>query len=317
MTQNSTQDRPLLGISLMLGFCFLIPLGDAIAKLLSASVPVGQIVLVRFAAQALILIPVSVYLKQSLRIPNALIPMVLLRTLLQMAGITAMFNALRYLPLADAVAIAFVMPFIMLLLGKYFLGETVGLHRLAACIIGFIGTLLVIQPSFAVVGLNALWPLAVAFIFAFFILVTRKIAKQTSPIPLQAISGLIATALMLPLFVLGHTAEISSLDTTLPGQDSWWLLAAAGVLGTIAHLMMTWSLRYAPASMLASMQYLEIPIATLVGWLIFNELPNTLASLGIGLTVAAGLYAILRERRAARETAQLATNASSTSKAPA
>lgn len=300
MTQNSALDRPLLGISLMLGFCILIPLGDAIAKLLAESVPVGQIVFVRFASQALILLPVSLLLRQSLRISRHLLPPVLLRTVLQMAGITAMFNALRYLPLADAVAIAFVMPFIMLLLGKYVLGEEVGFRRLAACVVGFIGTLLVIQPSFAVVGLNALWPLAVAVIFALFMLVTRKIAKETSPIPLQAMSGIIASVLMLPLFWLGHSWEIAVLSPSLPLQDSWTLLAMAGGLGTLAHLLMTWSLRYAPASTLASMQYLEIPIATIVGWLVFNELPNTLASLGIGLTVAAGLYAILREHSVAK-----------------
>jgi len=305
MTQNTTLDRPLLGIALMLGFCILIPLGDAIAKLLAERVPVGQIVFIRFAAQALILVPVSLALGQSLRLPRRLLPPVLLRTLLQMAGITAMFNALRYLPLADAVAIAFVMPFIMLLLGKYVLGEEVGFRRLAACVVGFTGTLLVIQPSFAVVGLNALWPLAVAVIFAVFMLVTRKIAKDTSPIPLQAISGLIASVLMLPLFWIGSIGEITFLSPALPAQDSWTLLAMAGALGTVAHLLMTWSLRYAPASTLASMQYLEIPIATLVGWVIFNELPNTLASLGIGLTVAAGLYAILREHRAAKEAPQI------------
>lgn len=305
MTQNTTLDRPLLGIALMLGFCILIPLGDAIAKLLAERVPVGQIVFIRFAAQALILVPVSLALGQSLKLPRRLLPPVLLRTLLQMAGITAMFNALRYLPLADAVAIAFVMPFIMLLLGKYVLGEEVGFRRLAACVVGFTGTLLVIQPSFAVVGLNALWPLAVAVIFAVFMLVTRKIAKDTSPIPLQAISGLIASVLMLPLFWIGSIGEITFLSPALPAQDSWTLLAMAGALGTVAHLLMTWSLRYAPASTLASMQYLEIPIATLVGWVIFNELPNTLASLGIGLTVAAGLYAILREHRAAKEAPQI------------
>ena len=307
MTQNTSQDRPLLGIILMLGFCLLIPLGDAIAKLLAERVPVGQIVFVRFAAQALILVPVSWALGQSVYIPRHLVPQVLLRTLLQMAGITAMFNALRYLPLADAVAIAFVMPFIMLLLGKYVLGEEVGMRRLAACVVGFLGTLLVIQPSFAVVGLNALWPLAVAVIFALFMLVTRRIAKETSPIPLQAISGLIASVLMLPLLLLGQGWNIDGLSTAMPAKDSWTLLAMAGGLGTIAHLLMTWSLRYAPASTLASMQYLEIPIATLVGWMIFNELPNTLASLGIGLTVAAGLYAILREHTAAKEAA-LATS---------
>ena len=316
MTQNSALDRPLLGIALMLGFCILIPLGDAIAKLLADRVPVGQIVFIRFAAQAVILVPVSLALGQSLRIPQGLMPAILLRTLLQMGGITAMFNALRYLPLADAVAIAFVMPFIMLLLGKYVLGEEVGLRRLAACVVGFIGTLLVIQPSFAVVGLNALWPLAVAVIFALFMLVTRKIAKDTSPIPLQAVSGLIASVLMLPLFWLGHSWDIASLSPALPTQDAWTLLALAGGLGTLAHLLMTWSLRYAPASTLASMQYLEIPIATLVGWLVFHELPNTLASLGIGLTVAAGLYAILREHRAAKEAA-LTSSPAAAPKAPA
>jgi drug/metabolite transporter (DMT)-like permease len=309
MTQNTAQDRPLLGIGLMLGFCFLIPLGDAIAKLLAERVPVGQIVFVRFAAQALILVPVSWALGLSLRIPRHLLPQVLLRTLLQMAGITAMFNALRYLPLADAVAIAFVMPFIMLLLGKYVLGEEVGIRRLAACVVGFLGTLLVIQPSFAVVGVNALWPLAVAVIFALFMLVTRRIAKETSAIPLQAVSGLIASLLMVPLLILGEGLNIGGLSTAVPASDSWVLLAMAGGLGTIAHLLMTWSLRYAPASTLASMQYLEIPIATLVGWMIFNELPNTLASLGIGLTVAAGLYAILREHTAAKEAALAASGA--------
>jgi len=76
---------------------------------------------------------------------------------------------------------------------------------------------------------------------------------------------------------------------------------AIGVLGTTAHLLITWSLRYAPASTLASMQYLEIPVATLFGWMIFDQLPNTLASIGIAVTVSAGLYVILRERIAARQ----------------
>ena len=63
---------------------------------------------------------------------------------------------------------------------------------------------------------------------------------------------------------------------------------------------MTWSLRYAPSATLAPMQYLEIPVATLFGWAIFRDLPDGLAALGIGITVAAGLYVILRERATAR-----------------
>ena len=77
------------------------------------------------------------------------------------------------------------------------------------------------------------------------------------------------------------------------------MLTATGVLGTFAHLLMTWGLRFAPTATLASMQYLEIPVAVLLGWMIFGDLPNALAALGIGLTISAGLYAVLRERRAA------------------
>lgn len=224
----SDRDRPLLGIALMLGFCAVIPLGDAVAKLLSTRIPVGQIVFVRFAAQAVLLAPVALAMGISLRLPRRILPLVVLRTLLQMGGITAMFMALRFLPLADAVAIAFVMPFIMLLLGKYVLNEEVGLRRLLACIVGFIGTLLVIQPSFAEVGANALWPLAVAVIFALFMLVTRKIARDTDPIAIQAVSGAIASVLMLGLFTLGYGLSISELAVTLPAAPEARLLALAG-----------------------------------------------------------------------------------------
>ncbi|MFP3382441.1 DMT family transporter [Tritonibacter sp. SIMBA_163] len=310
---RSETDRPLLGIALMLGFCALIPLGDAVAKILSTRIPVGQIVLARFAAQGLILAPVALMLGISLRLPSRVMPKVILRTLLQMAGITAMFMALRYLPLADAVAIAFVMPFIMLLLGKYVLKEEVGLRRLLACVVGFAGTMLVIQPSFAEVGLNALWPLAVAVIFSVFMMVTRTLARDTDPIAIQAVSGGIACLLMAGFFALGYGFSIEELNTTLPATPELELLALAGVLGTMAHLLMTWSLRYAPTSTLASMQYLEIPVAVFVGWLVFSELPNSIAACGIALTVAAGLYAVLRERqvnRAAREVNPAATTES-------
>ncbi len=295
-----TQDRPLLGIALMLGFCVTIPVCDAIAKLLGDHIPVGQIVFARFAFQAALLLPLALLLGNTLRLPRHVLPYLLLRTLLQMGGVAAMFTAFRYLPLADAVAIAFVMPFIMLLLGKFVLGEEVGLRRLGACVVGFTGTLLVIQPSFAAVGLHALWPVLVALIFALFMLVTRKIAKHTEPVSLQAVSGLLATVLMLPLLWYGDVTSLAGLTLDMPPAHTWNLLIATGVMGTLAHLLMTWSLRYAPTSTLASMQYLEIPVAVFVGWWIFGDLPNALASLGILLTVAAGLYAVMREHKAAR-----------------
>ncbi len=284
----------------MMGFCILAPVGDAVAKLLGASVPLGQVVLIRFAVQALILIPFVWASGRAWRMRGRVLWLTLLRTILHIAGIAAMFTALKYLPLADAVAIAFVMPFIMLLLGKFILKEEVGSRRLGASIVGFLGTLLIVQPSFVNVGWPALLPIMVAVVFSFFMLVTRQIAKQTDPISLQAVSGVMAVMIILPLLALGSATDIAPLQIIRPYAVDWTLLLGIGILGTIAHLLMTWSLRFAPSATLAPMQYLEIPFATLLGLLIFSDLPNPLAGLGILITVGAGLYVIMRERATAR-----------------
>lgn len=298
------QDRPLLGVLLMLGFCIVAPMGDAVAKLLGASVPLGQLVLIRFTVQALVLIPLVWVTGRLWRMRGRVLGLTFLRTLLHILGIGMMFTALRFLPLADAVAIAFIMPFLMLLLGKYFLGEEVGTRRVLACLVGFIGTLFVVQPSFAEVGWPALLPMGVAVNFAIFMLVTRQIAKDTDPIGLQAVSGVMAVAVMAPVLLIFSGSSITALQMITPNALEWQLLGAIGLLGTLAHLLMTWSLRYAPSATLAPMQYLEIPIATLIGFLIFKDLPNTMASIGIVITIGAGLYIILRERATARALAK-------------
>ncbi len=299
------QDRPLLGITLMLAFCILAPLGDAVAKILSTAVPIGQTLLVRFAVQALVLIPIIIVTRRPWRMRRSILALVALRTGLHIIGIGAMFLALRYLPLADAVAIAFVMPFLMLLLGKFVLNEEVGLRRILACAVGFAGTLLVIQPSFAEVGAPALLPLVVAVVFALFMLVTRRIAKETDPISLQAVSGVMAVAVIAPLLALGADADWPEMHLITPDPKTISLLLLIGLMGTAAHLLMTWSLRYAPSTTLAPMQYLEIPFATLIGWVIFSDLPDGLAALGIVIIMAAGLYIVIRERAMSRVAPQV------------
>lgn len=294
-----TNDRPFLGVMLMLAFCVLAPLGDSFAKLLGGVVALSVLVLVRFAVQAIILVPLVLIGGQGFGLPKQIIGWTLLRTALHILGIGLMFSALQFLPLADALAIAFVMPFIMLLLGHFVMDEHVGLHRMVACAIGFLGTLLVIQPNFVEVGYPALLPLGVAVVFALFMMVTRKVARALDPIKLQAISGLQATAMLTPAIVI--MPGLRGDGGFAMDAQTWWLLAALGVIGTLAHLFMTWSLRFAPASTLAPMQYLEIPFGTAIGWLIFADLPNGMAAVGICITITAGLYVILRERRLARQ----------------
>ncbi|MBS1303915.1 DMT family transporter [Loktanella sp. SALINAS62] len=281
----------------MLGFCVLAPLGDGLAKLLGGAVALGLLVFARFAIQAVVLVPLVMARGGSLRAPQELRHLVWARSILHIAGMGLMFGALRFLPLADALAIAFVMPFILLLLGRFVMNEQVGPQRLIACAVGFAGTLLVIQPNFAEVGAPALLPLGVAVTFALFMLVTRHLSGEIDPVRLQAIGGLQASVVVLPLLIV-IPGPMTTL--TVPDGPTLLLVLLMGLVGTFAHLLITWSLRCAPASTLAPMQYLEIPFGTAIGWAMFGDLPNGLAAAGIVVTVAAGLYVIVRERNLSR-----------------
>ncbi len=284
----------------MLGFCVMAPLGDALAKLLGGQIDVAQLVAIRMAVQVLVLLPIVVIGAIPLVMTAHRFRLVVIRAVLHVVGIGMMFLSLRYLPLADAIAIAFVMPFIMLLLGRFILDEEVGHRRLIACTVGFAGTLMVVQPSFAEVGWPALLPLGVAVDFAFFMLITRQLAKHVDAVALQLVSGAIAWVLFVPLLLLLAPLGAPGFRVTLPPPNVWWLVLAMGLLGTGAHLLMTSALKFAPSATLAPMQYLEIPVAALVGWMIFRDFPNGLALAGIGVTIAAGLYIIYREQLVSR-----------------
>jgi drug/metabolite transporter (DMT)-like permease len=128
--------------------------------------------------------------------------------------------------------------------------------------------------------------------------VTRQIARDADPLVLQAASGLVATGFLAPVVLIGAFFGWADVAPVSVDGREVLLLALLGALGTSAHLVMTWSLRFAPSATLAPIQYLEIPFATLIGFLVFGDLPNELAAAGILVTIAAGLYVLHRERRA-------------------
>ena len=299
-------DRPLIGLLFVFAFCLLAPLGDALVKVVGMGAPLMVMLLSRFVFQAVSLAPVVLLSGREFPTDRRIFGLICLRSLFHILGIGMMFTALRLLPLADAIAIVFVFPFILLFLGRFVLGEEVGRDRIIACVLGFGGCLLVIKPSFAEVGIVARLPVAVAFAFSTFMLITRSIAKECDPISLQATSGGISTAMLLFVWLLvwlgagqgaGHAAPYD-LTIMLPASERIaWLLLAIGALGTAGHLCMTIALRFAPSATLAPLQYVEIPIATFLGWLFFEELPDGLAALGIMITIGAGVFVVMSERQ--------------------
>ena len=209
--------------------------------------------------------------------------------------------AIRVMPLADALAIVFVAPFIVLLVGKFYLNEDVGPRRVGAAIVGFVGVLFVVQPSFAEFGTVALFPLGTAVAFASYILVTRGLSRKIHPVTMQFYTGLIASLICIPVMILSNGSESELLDPVWPVGITWLWLFGVGFFATLSHMMMTYALSLAPSVTLAPLQYLELPVATLFGYLVFRDFPNALSQIGIAIIISAGLYMIHRERITARK----------------
>ena len=141
-------DRVVLGIAMMLGFCACAPLLDVAAKLAADEIPVAQITTARFAVQSVIMFPVALLLGFSLQVPRALIVPLIARAVFLIASTYCFVAAIAVMPIADALAIVFVEPFILLLLGRVFFSKPVGSHRLTASFVGSCGVILVIRLNF-------------------------------------------------------------------------------------------------------------------------------------------------------------------------
>ncbi len=298
-----TLDRPLFGIALMIGFCVTAPLIDVFSKLATATVPVAMITAARFLVQGAVMLPAALLLGHGLRPPRGVMPLLALRALCVTASTFSFVSAVQVMPIADALAIAFVEPFIIMLWGRFVMGEPVGTRRLVASIVGFAGVLLVIQPSFERFGPVALWPLGTAFSFAFYILVTRRLSARMHPVPMQMHTSWLAVLICIPAIAL---IDAPAFAMVTPQGSAWVWLLGVGLASAASHMLMTFALRAAPSTLLAPLHYLELVSAVTLGYLIWGDFPNPVAWAGIGIVIGSGLYIIHRERIAARHRASAA-----------
>lgn len=303
MTRTSpspTTDRPLLGALLMLAFCLLAPLLDVAAKLAADTIPVGQITLARFVFQSALMVPVALIMGLSWRIGRGMGGLIMLRAALLVLSTYCFVAGIAVMPIADALAIVFIEPFILLLIGKLLFGDEVGPRRIAASVIGFGGAMLVIQPAFANFGLVVLYPLGTAFLFAAYMLVTRAMSTGIHPVTMQLHTSLAGVLLCAPVIWWAEGTGIADLDPVMPQGIVWLWLFGVGFWAGISHMCMTYALKFATASTVAPLHYLEIPMAVLLGYLIFDDFPNPLTWVGMTIIVGSGLYVIWREQSVAR-----------------
>ncbi len=309
------QDRTLPGVALMIAFCVIAPLIDVSAKLAAQEVSVGGVTLARYIVQTALMAPIVWVMGLSWRMTTPALRLTTARAVVSIGATYSFVAAVKVMPVADALAIVFVEPFIILLIGKLVMGEQVGPRRLGASVVGFVGSLFVIQPSFSVFGAVAFFPLGTAFFFALYMLITRALSRQMHPVTMQLHTAWIAAVICLPMLILGDLAGESSLTLQAPVGIMWLWVFCVGLAATISHMAMTYALKFAPSSTLAPLHYLEMVTATLFGYLVFGDFPNMLTWIGISIIVASGLYIIHRERLVARQAR--ATRAAGKSAEPA
>ncbi|RUS63300.1 EamA/RhaT family transporter [Pseudorhodobacter sp. E13] len=286
----------------MLMFCALAPLLDVSAKLATATLPIGQIVTARFVVQAALMLPVALFMRLRWRVDTRMALLITARAVLLMLSTYCFVAALAVMPIADALAIVFVEPFIILILGWLLFGDEVGPRRIIASAIGFCGALLVIQPALTTFGWVALFPLGTAFTFAAYMLITRFMARALHPVTMQLHTAIAGGVICLPLMWLFDGSGIKELDAIWPKGLEWLWLFGVGFWAACSHMCMTYALKFAPSATLAPLHYLELISAVVLGYVIFSDFPNLMTWAGIAVISGSGLYVIWREQVNARVT---------------
>jgi drug/metabolite transporter (DMT)-like permease len=289
------QRAVLRGLAMVLVAMLILPGQDAAAKYISDVVSPGQIVFARFLLQTLFTLPFLVWLQgwRGLR-PNRLGANVLRGALITAASLM-FFTALKVMPMADALAIFFVEPFILTVLSAVIDKEKVGWRRQVAVAAGFIGVLIVVRPSYDVFGAVSLLPAAGGFLFAIYVLMNRRQAAHDSPLAMQFTAGLSALLIMSVVLAAGWSIGLPELSPSPVGAREIGFLLLMGALGTAGHLCFVEAGRLAPSSLIAPLQYVEIVCAALIGYLVFGDFPDFWKWVGIAIIVASGAYVFWRE----------------------
>lgn len=288
MEQIQRTQNTKLGVFLLIVGLALFCVGETIVKILANDYEITQIVWARYVFHGL----VTLLFFARFGFVNLAKParpwLHLLRSALMLVATTLYFVALRFLPLADAVAIHFISPILITAFSIPILKEKVGPRRWAAIFIGFVGTIIIIRPGVVGIHWAVFLPLGTAICYAVYQILTR-IASRTDSTQTNlfwtSAFGILATSLCVPFF------------WTPPSVIDWGMMIALGSIYGLGHYLLIRGLEIAPASRLAPFIYTQIIWATILGFLIFNQLPDQLTILGVCIVIGSGLYIWRRETK--------------------
>jgi drug/metabolite transporter (DMT)-like permease len=294
----------LKAIALKVISAILFAVMSALVRFLGEKYPVGQIVFYRSAFAILPVVLIYAWRGELAAAVRTLRPLGHAgRGLISMFGMFCNFSALARLPIVDATAISFAAPLITVVLAVIFLGERVRIYRWSAVIIGFSGILVMLGPHFdlaaystatvTTVGLG--FAIGGAFCNAGSVIQTRRLTETETTSSIVFYFSLICALAGLVTWPVGRLLPtLAWLEPTWPELAA---LVTVGLCGGLAHILLTESYRWAPASVVAPFDYTAMIWAFLLGYFFFNELPTIFVFIGAAIIAAAGLFVIWRERQ--------------------
>lgn len=290
---SDSSSSVLTGITFMITSLFTLSVLDGTGKwLMAIGLPLLVLCWIRYSVHSLLVLAI-ILPKNGVKALHTAKPMTqILRGTIMLASTLCFFTTLRYLPQAEATAINFIAPLIVLAIAPYLLKEKTQLARWIAAIIGFMGILLIIRPSAGLNMTGVFFGLFNAVLFSIQFIVTRRLASE-NPMTTLVWSGLCGTLILCVYTLFNFDYVMQALGQLTPVQ--WLLLISTGISGGLGHLLQIQAYRYAPASMLAPFTYMQIISATALGWIVWRQFPDMLTWVGIAIICASGVGIALKE----------------------
>jgi drug/metabolite transporter (DMT)-like permease len=277
----------LAGVGLMAAAMLTIPMVDGIAKYLSAAHSPLYLSWARYMVASLAVLPLALARHGRSFLPREQLGAHLLRTAFLVASMTCFFLAIARIPLATALSATFVSPIIAMVLAVLLLGERLTPRRIGSLVIGFAGALVILRPT-ASTDPGLLLALAAGTLFACYLIATRRASPRSDPVKTLTFQCLLGSALLTPQAIAAWS---------VPSAGELWLFLAMGLLSATSHMLSITAFRYAPASILAPLVYLELLGAVAIGLLVFREMPDTFMWAGASAIVLAGLLLLQPTRQ--------------------
>ena len=260
---------------------------DVTAKYLSATLPSIEIAWIRFLVFALIMSPAMVPGSPLYALQSSRPGLQLLRGAALVGSSLFFISGLRFLPIAEASATGFVAPLFVTALSIIFLGEKVGMRRWIATAVGLVGVIIILRPGTGAFHPAAFFPLVSALAWACTLIMTRMMSGSDRAIPTMTYSAVAGVSIL--------TALVPFVWVAPTWHDILFGLLI-GVASTAGQWIVVLAFRYADASVLAPFSYTQLLWVSILGFLVFGEVPDIWTITGTAFIVASGLYTAHRER---------------------